>query len=761
MKQLSEREIQDLLTQQDLPEPPAGLAACIKQEIPDEIFVDPGASESVKPGGPVRLPMSRSRTWLMAASVALAVGGGFFTYHFKDQALSRSEGVALTDHAVPQLDSEQPSTQKARGERADASLQPAPKVAPPSEGSAIVEPLTREVAESKSVKGSQAEAPGSPRDSVVESPPGTVADPRLGVVTDDDAKRAQIHSEQGRVVGQTIARQGSGASSKAREAEREEAVDSLMFPVPEPAGAAAQPPPPPPARRRNLAPMSSTKVNEPVVERLPRRDEAMSEKAMSGFMVELSTGGTAEPNDAPYGDVFFHDSGTNPFIDAEDDALSTFGLDVDTASYTVARRYLRDGHLPPKESVRVEEFINYFDYGDAPPEEDDFAIHAEGAPSIYGQGDRYYLLRFNLSGRELAEEARRPALLTFVVDVSGSMGQENRLGLVKQALGLLLDQLRGDDRIALVTYGSRGQVVLEPTGDHEAIRRAINRLHTGGSTNAEEGLTLAYELAARHRRPQSINRVILCSDGVANVGRTSAGSILERIRREADQGIELTTVGFGMGNYNDEMMERLADDGNGRYAYVDTLEEAQRIFVEDLTGTLQTLAAEARVQVEFNPTIVERYRILGYENRAIADDRFRDDTVDAGEIGVGHKVTALYEVKLARKPARQQKIATLHLRYGSVDQGRIVEQKRIVTGADFVKHWDNASPALRWTSLVAEFAEILKHSYWAKEGDLNDVFRRAQKVSAEFAGDHEAADFVSLISQAAKVWERKEEGTRW
>ncbi len=353
---------------------------------------------------------------------------------------------------------------------------------------------------------------------------------------------------------------------------------------------------------------------------------------------------------------------------------------------------------------------------------------------------------------EIYTEDRRPAVLTFVVDVSGSMQRENRLGLVKQSLSLLLDQLRADDRIGLVIYGSRGQVLLEPTSDRYAIRRAIDQLRTGGSTNAEEGLTLAYQLAARHRRSGAINRVILCSDGVANVGATSADSILERIRREAGQGIELTTVGLGMGNYNDTLMEQLADTGNGRYAYVDTLDEARRIFVENLTGTLQTLAAEAKVQVEFDPDMVSRYRLLGYENRDIADHRFRDPTVDAGEIGVGHTVTALYEIKLNERPRPNDEIATLRLRYGSIDRGKVVEIERTVTGEDFARRWEGASPALKLTSLVAEYAEILNRSYWAKDGDLHDVFRRAQRVAVEFEGDTEVADFVSLAGRAATLW---------
>ena len=224
-----------------------------------------------------------------------------------------------------------------------------------------------------------------------------------------------------------------------------------------------------------------------------------------------------------------------------------------------------------------------------------------------------------------------------------------------------------------MVYGSRGRVLLEPSGDLEAIRRAIDRLTPGGSTNAEEGLLLGYELARRHFRPESINRLVLCSDGVANVGRTGPESILARVEREAGDGIELTTVGFGMGNYNDVLMEQLADRGDGNYAYVDTLDEARRIFVENLTGTLQTIASDAKIQVEFDPEAVSRYRLLGYENRDVADQHFRDDTVDAGEIGAGHRVTALYEIKLADEPRRRGPLAEVRLRYRSRETGRVVE----------------------------------------------------------------------------------------
>ena len=464
-----------------------------------------------------------------------------------------------------------------------------------------------------------------------------------------------------------------------------------------------------------------------------------------------STGGTHEPNDAPYGDMFFKSYGTNPFIDTEDDAQSTFGLDVDTGSFTLARGYIERGHLPPSEAIRVEEFVNYFDYGDPAPRRGEFTITAEGAPSPFASGPRYQLVRFGIKGREISSADRKPAMLIFVVDVSGSMQQENRLGLVKRSLELLLDQLQGEDQVGLVIYGNRGRVLLEPTSDRYAIERAIHHLVPNGSTNAEEGLTLAYDLARNYRRRGAINRIILCSDGVANVGRTGPESILRRIQSGADQGIELTTIGFGMGNYNDVLMEQLADQGDGSYAYVDTLDEARRIFVENLTGTLQTIASDAKIQVEFNPETVSRYRLLGYENRDIADHRFRDDSVDAGEIGAGHEVTALYEIKLQENVGKGDLLATLRLRYRSKVTGEVVETAVDMTRRNISKRWESASPALRLSSVVAEFAEILKGSYWAKEGSLDRLEQRAAGVAADYRGDREVQDLVTLIDQTRSL----------
>lgn len=464
-----------------------------------------------------------------------------------------------------------------------------------------------------------------------------------------------------------------------------------------------------------------------------------------------STGGTHEPNDAPYGDVFFKEYGTNPFVDTDDDKRSTFGLDVDTGSYTVARRYINDGNLPPREAIRVEEFVNAFSYGDRPPARGDFAIRAEAAPTPFMKGDLYRVVRFNIRGRVVDPKDRKPAILTFVVDVSGSMNLENRLELVKKALGLLLNQLKPSDRVGLVVYGSEARKILDPTSDREVLRDAISRLSPEGSTNAEDGLRTGYEMAARFARRDAINRVILCSDGVANVGRTGSDSILQVIERQAKENdIELTTVGFGMGNYNDVLMEQLANKGDGRYAYVDTLEEARRIFVEELTGTLQTIASDAKVQVEFDPSVVARWRLLGYENRDIADEKFRDDTVDAGEIGAGHSVTALYEIKLKEDAPRHGAAATLHLRYKSKETGHVVELEHDLRLSEVAPSWDSAPRGLKLASLVAEFAELLKGNYWAKDADLADVLRRVRQV-AESSGDERAAELASLVEKVGRL----------
>ena len=458
------------------------------------------------------------------------------------------------------------------------------------------------------------------------------------------------------------------------------------------------------------------------------------------------------PNSAAFDDVFFQAHGTNPFIDTEDDAFSTFGMDVDTASYAITRRYLRDGHLPPSEAVRVEEFVNTFDYNYTPPSDETFAIHIEGAPSKFGEGKRLQLLRIGIQGYIVPDRDRKDAKLTFVIDVSGSMNRENRLELVKKTLTLLVDQLRPTDEIGIVIYGSTAGVVLPHTRNvnREHILAAIHSLSPGGATNAEEGLRLGYQLALQNFGPDYINRVILCSDGVANVGQTGPDAILTEIGNYVKDGILLTTVGFGMGNYNDILMEQLANKGNGSYAYVDTLKEAERVFVENLTGTLQVIAKDAKVQVEFNPQTVSRFRLLGYENRRLAQEDFRDDDVDAGEIGSGHSVTALYEIKLPEEEV-VGKLATVFIRHEDPDLGDVTEVSQDIFANELKGTFEEASTSFQLAATVAEFAEILRGSYWAQQGSLTAVEQTLEGILPFTHQRTEQQDeLITLVRQAIR-----------
>ena len=471
------------------------------------------------------------------------------------------------------------------------------------------------------------------------------------------------------------------------------------------------------------------------------------EFAPEGFDSEYTAHGLKPPNGAAYDDVFFKEYGTNPFIDTEDDHLSTFGMDVDTASYAVTRSYLRDGYLPPPEAVRVEEFVNAFDYNYAPPAQDAFAVHIEGAPSRFGEGKRLQLLRIGIQGRVIPDENRKDAMLTFVIDVSDSMARENRLELVKRALTLLVKRLRPGDEVAIVVYGTRARTVLSHTGieGREEILAAIHSLAPEGVTNAEEGLRLGYRLAQQNARAGSINRVILCSDGVANVGETGADGILKKIRSHVEEGITLTTVGFGMGNFNDVLMEQLANKGNGNYAYVDTLNEAKRIFVENLTGTLQLIAKDAKVQVDFNPEVVSRFRLLGYENRRLDHEDFRDDDADGGEIGSGHSVTALYEIKLHEGATGQ--MATVFIRSEDPDTHRVSEINAEIFTTELNDTFAAASPEFQLAATVAEFAEILRESFWAQEGSLAAVSQSLEGIAPQMPNE-QVDELMNLVSRA-------------
>lgn len=470
------------------------------------------------------------------------------------------------------------------------------------------------------------------------------------------------------------------------------------------------------------------------------------------------TGGTALPNDEPFDAMYFESEGVNPFIDTRDDAQSTFAVDVDRASYTITREYLGRGYLPPRDAIRVEEFVNAFDPGYPEFTEPDFRIFVDGSPAPFRPN--HQLVRVGIQGRSVDAEDRKPTDLVFVIDVSGSMNREDRLQTVKRALGLLLDQLRPSDRVAIVVYETRSRVVLRPTSveDRTIIQSHIDALSPSGSTNAEEGLRIGYELAREMRTPGRQTRILLCADGVANEGQTASASIFDTVRRESDRGIYLSTIGFGMGNYNDVLMEQLADDGDGAAYYVDSIEEAERVFVSELSGTLQTIGRDAKIQVEFDPSVVERYRLLGYENRDVADRDFRNDAVDAGEIGAGHTVTALYEVRLADNAPRNRRLGVVRFRWErpredggwSSGPGEVREIERGIESTDITASVSRGSANLRMAAAAAELAEILRGSFWAKEHSIDGALELA-KGAAEELGTEEAGELVTVIQRVKEL----------
>ncbi len=463
--------------------------------------------------------------------------------------------------------------------------------------------------------------------------------------------------------------------------------------------------------------------------------------------------GPAATYPAPTGNQF-QNYGTNPYIDTRYDHLSTFGLDVDTASYTVARKYVQDGSLPPQDAIRPEEFINFFDPGYTPPASSAFALYAEGAPSPFAS-DGTLLLRFGVQGYRIPESQRKPVSLTFVIDISGSMNLDNRLGLVKRALQVLVERLRADDRVGVVVFGTSARVALQPTraDRKDLILNAINGLRTEGSTNAEAGLRLGYQQAMQNFNPNATNKVILCSDGVANTGQVNADSILEFIQGYIKEGITLNTYGFGMGNFNDVLLERLADRGDGMYAYIDSMEEAYRLFIDNLTGSLVTIALDAKIQVDFNPEVVAYYRLVGYENRAIADQDFRNDAVDAGELGSGHHAVAVYAV-LPRRGA-QGRLATVSLRWLDPKNRQPVEINGNLNTWDVQRSFQQMSPYYRQAVLAGQYAEILKGSPWAVETSLWQVYELAQSVRSELPYDQSVSEFTDLVGRAANLAQRR------
>lgn len=446
-------------------------------------------------------------------------------------------------------------------------------------------------------------------------------------------------------------------------------------------------------------------------------------------------------------DNTFVDAGDSTFVAVDDDRESTFGLDVDTGSYTIGRRFLDEGMRPEPDSIRPEEWVNAFDYGDRYEGADALGLTVETAQAPLTD-DGTHMVRVAVVAPHVRDSERPAAHLTFVVDTSGSMDIRERLGLVQSSLALLVQNLRDDDTISIVTYGDEASALLPPTPVEEAdeILDAIDQLVPSGSTNMEAGLMLGYEQAREEYIDGDINAVILASDGVANVGTTDTTQLVDQIVDAGQDGINLVTVGYGMGNYNDDQMEQLANQGDGFYSYVDTYEEAVRLFVTDLSSTLTPVAREAKSQVVFDDEVVLEYRLIGYKNRRLDDSEFRDDSVDAGEIGAGHHVTALYEVRLVDGADPGADLGEVRLRWLPIDGDAAVEISTPIPAGD-----GEASDAMRLSAAVAYTAELLKDNSVVDERGLTlaDVREEADELDeAGVEGADDLADVIVLAENA-------------
>jgi len=439
----------------------------------------------------------------------------------------------------------------------------------------------------------------------------------------------------------------------------------------------------------------------------------------------------------------------NARVDTRFDALSTFAIDVDTASYTLARATLNRGSLPVAQGVRVEEWVNAFRYDLPQPKDAPFSVSVEGARSPFTAGR--HVVKVSLQGREVANRDRLPAHLVFLVDTSGSMSGPTRIGLAQASLRILLDSLNARDTVALVTYAGAVRDVLPPTpaSERETILAAIESLTTGGGTSMGSGLELAYRHAMQGVSPGSVARVLVLTDGDANIGRTSADAMLESVRSYVREGVTLTAVGFGMGNYRDALMEKLADSGNGQSVYIDSLDEARRVFQREVAGTLETIARDVKVQVEFDPRAVKTYRLLGYENRAVADRDFRNDDVDGGEIGAGHSVTALYEVELA--PGAEGRFGTVRVRGQRPRSAGAFETSAPILARAVDRALLDSSTELRFAAAVAGAADLLRGNGHASRFTLEQAIALADDATA---GRPERQEFVTLMRLAAGLNER-------
>lgn len=459
-----------------------------------------------------------------------------------------------------------------------------------------------------------------------------------------------------------------------------------------------------------------------------------------------ATAASAEP--APSTEQYTeHD--VSPFVEASKDKLSTFAIDVDTASFSISRRKLREGQLPPRAAVRAEEYINSFDYGYPGPTHGSntpFAVHLAAAPSPFEQG--HHLVRVGIKGKSVQGAERATVHLVYLVDTSGSMQSPDKIGLAQKSLHLLTDTLKPGDTVALCTYAGSVREVLSPSGDKKTIHAAIDQLATGGSTAMSSGIDLAYALAKKTKVAGHVNRVIVLSDGDANVGPSSHAEIMKQIEQYKNDGITLSTVGFGNGNYKDTMMEQLADKGDGNYSYIDDEKQAKHVFVDQIDGLLQVIARDVKVQVEFDPEVVEKYRLIGYDNREVADKDFKNDKVDGGEIGAGHSVTAIYDVVLKKTDASPLTVRIRHKRPLGNDPS--AESAFPMTTASFAKSFEASDASFRLAVAVMGFAEVLRESPHAKEWTLAKVESIAKTAAVVPAEQSELLELIGRAKQLKK-----------
>ena len=458
----------------------------------------------------------------------------------------------------------------------------------------------------------------------------------------------------------------------------------------------------------------------------------------------------------------------NPFLETVRAPLSTFSIDVDTASYSNVRRFLNNGSLPPKDAVRIEELVNYFEYDYPQPVGNlPFSVNTEVAVCPWNTNHK--IVQIGLQGKKVSLDNVPPSNLVFLVDVSGSMNSPDKLPLLKQGLKTLVNQLSYKDRVAIVVYAGASGLALSSTSadDKQKINEALDNLEAGGSTNGGQGIRLAYQVAQDNFISNGNNRVILATDGDFNVGLTGDGELVSMIEQKRQSNIFLSVLGFGSGNLNDSMMEKLADKGNGNYSYIDTGEEARKALGQQVAGTLYTIAKDVKIQVEFNPAKVAGYRLLGYENRLLADKDFNDDKKDAGEIGAGHSVTALYEIVPAGQKVENPgvdelrysrvepsdttfnaELLTVKLRYKEPDgdESKLLTMGLLDKNSDF----ENASDNLRFASAVAGFGMLLRDSNYKGDANFNKIRQIANSSRSNDLKNYRN-EFIELIEKARRM----------